>query len=36
MNNLTDYALKSKSFEFSKNPEEDIYSLEDGNVLFCE
>ncbi len=27
------YALKSKSFEFLKNPEENIYSLEDGEPL---
>lgn len=30
---MMDYALKSKSFEFLENPEEDIYSLEDGKPL---
>lgn len=30
---LMDYVLKSKSFEFLKNSEEDIYSLEDGDPL---
>ncbi len=30
---LMNYAIKSKSFEFLKNSEEDIYSLDDGKPL---
>lgn len=30
---LMEYAIKSKSFDFLKNPEENIYSIEDGKAI---